>query len=290
MALSLSELHPDFGAEVENVDLGLSLKDSQRDSIAAALEQYGILLFRKQLLTEDQQIALAKRFGTLDIGLKKASGSPTRLRYEELLDMSNVGMDNAVTPRDHPKIVGNIANQLWHSDSSFQKPATSYSMLLAIVIPPSVGCTEFADCRVAYETLSADEQQELRGLVVRHNALYSRITLGDEKYTAEQRETFPSVEWPIIRLQKSTGRNALFIGAHAFEVMGMTVAEGRMLLMNLLEHATRPDKIYRHEWRANDLIMWDNRVVLHRGRRWNLAERRELRRVSVLEKLGEEDE
>ena len=242
--VNTSKLHPDFGAEVHNIDLASSFDDTQRDAIADALETYGMLLFREQSLDEDMQIAMAKRFGTLDSGFKKASKSPNRFSHDELLDMSNVDVKGDITARNHPKVVGNIANQLWHSDSSFQAPATAYSMLLAVVVPSSGGDTEFVDCRVAYETLPADQQRALRGLIAKHHALHSRIMLGDDQYTDTQRQAIPPAEWPILKPQKSTGRTALFVGAHAHEVIGMTVPEGRMLLMDLLEHATRPDRVY----------------------------------------------
>ena len=280
--LDLSKLHQEFGAEVRGVDLAAPLGNALRNAIDNALETRAVLLFRGQSLDQDSQIAMARRFGTLDTGFKKASRSPGRFRYEELLDISNVGANGAVAEPSHPKIVGNIANQLWHSDSSFQAPATSYSMLFAKVLPPSGSVTEYVDCRIAHEALPADRKAELEDLVAQHHALHSRFLLGDDDYDDEQRRAIPPAQWPIVREQPSTGRRTLFIGAHAQSVNGMTVPEGRMLLMDLLEHATHPDRIYRHEWQEGDLVMWDNRTTLHRGRRWNLSERRELRRTTVL--------
>ena len=282
MKLELTDLHPDFGAEVLGIDLAAPLDDVLRNAIENELEIRGVLLFRGQSLNQDQQISMAKRFGRLDSGFKKVSKAQSRFNYAELLDISNVRDDGSIATRDHQKIVGNIANQLWHSDSSFQTPATSYSMLQAIVLPQSGSVTEFVDCRIAYETLPADQQRVLEGLVAKHHALHSRRMLGDDKYSDEQVAAIPPAEWPLLKKQQCTGRTSLFIGAHAQAIIGMTVPEGRMLLMDLMEHATQPDKVYRHEWRTGDLVMWDNRTTLHRGRRWRVSERRELRRTTVL--------
>ena len=289
MILEHTDLHPDFGAEIPGIDLATPLDEILRNAIRNALEVKGVLLFRGQSLNQDQQISMARCFGRLDSGFKKVSKAPNRFEYEELLDISNVNDDGSVAAGNHQKIVGNIANQLWHSDSSFQTPATSYSMLQAIVLPASGSVTEFVDCRVAYETLPADQQRTLEGLVARHHALHSRRMLGDDNYSDKQVAAIPPAEWPLLKKQRSTGRTSLFIGAHAQAINGMTVPEARMLLMDLLEHATHPDKVYRHEWRTGDLVMWDNRTTLHRGRRWNISERRELRRTTVLANVGEEN-
>ena len=283
MNLRTKKLHPAFGAEIFDLDLRQPLGDDLKNAIEQAAIEHGLLLFRNQPLSEGEQVAFSRSFGDLDIGFKKASKSPTRFQYEELLDMSNVSPDNQIVPRDHQKIVGNIANQLWHSDSSFQKPASSFSFLLGIVIPPSGGDTEFVDTRVAYEALSDREQADLEGLEARHHPLYSRLQLGDDRYSEEQQNAIKPVVWPIVRAQPETGRRCLFIGAHAHEVLGMTVPEGRMLLQDLLEHTTHPDRVYRHQWQVGDLIIWDNRTTLHRGRRFNFDERRELRRTTVLD-------
>lgn len=283
MSLELHPLHPEFAVEIAGVDMGEPLSMDQRIQLTDAIEKYGVALLRDQPLENAAQIRFSESFGPLDIGFKKASNSPSRLQYEELLDMSNVGVDDKIVPRDHRKIVGNIANQLWHSDSSFQKPVSTFSFLLGVVIPGQGGETEFVDTRVAFEALTAGQQAELEGLVARHDPLHSRVQLGDTNYSPEQRAAIEPAEWPILRTGHPSGRTGLYIGAHAHEVIGMTVPEGRMLLSDLLEHATRPERVYRHEWRVGDLVIWDNRVTLHRGRRFDFTQRRELRRTTVLE-------
>jgi len=195
--------------------------------------------------------------------------------------MSNVGDDGKPVERSDRKIVGNMANQLWHSDSSFQQPAAKYSLLLAVRLPSWGGETEFCDLRAAYDGLDSRLQAELDGLEAEHFALHSRIMLGDDEYSEAAKSVFPPVLWPIVRTHPGSGRKLLFIGVHTRRVVGMTVAEGRVLLLDLLEHATQPQFVYRHTWKPGDLVIWDNRATLHRGRRWDMDEPRELRRTTT---------
>jgi alpha-ketoglutarate-dependent 2,4-dichlorophenoxyacetate dioxygenase len=282
MALTFKPLHPLFAAEAEGIDLSRPLPEAARREIVAAMDRYAVLVFRGQKLDEDQQIAYAKQFGPLDLGLRKIrKGQPHRFRHDELADISNVTFDGKVAARDHAKIVNNIANQLWHSDSSFQKPAARYSMLHAVVIPSKGGDTEFADLRAAWDALPEETKRQVEGLQAEHYLLHSRFMLGDTGYTEEQKKLLPPVTWPLARTHPGSTRKLLWVGIHATHVVGMTVPEGRMLLMDLLEHATQRAFVYAHQWRVGDLVMWDNRAVLHRGRRFDLAERREMRRATT---------
>ena len=283
MPLELTPITQDFVANARGLDLSQPLSDADVEDIDRAMDQFAVLVFRNQPLTPEAQLLLAKRFGPLDLGLKKVSKSANRLKHEELLDISNVDENGNVADRNHRKIVGNIANQLWHSDSSFQKPAAKYSMLSASVLPPWGGDTEFSDLRGAYDALPKRLKDEVDGLEVEHYALHSRFMLGDDNYSEAQRNELPPVTWPLVRTHPGSNRKLLFIGVHASRIPSMTVAEGRMLLMDLLEHATQPQFVYRHEWEVNDLVIWDNRSTLHRGRRYDLSARRELRRTTTLD-------
>src|SRR5690606_6689052 len=177
---------PLFGAEASGVGLRTPDPDMVR-AIDAAMNQYAVLVFRGQPLTEEEQLDLARAFGPLDFGFKKVTtrvaNPQQRLKHVELADISNIGVDGRITARDHRKIVGNIANQLWHSDSSFQKPAARYSMLHAVKVPARGGNTEFADMRAAYDALAQDLKDEIEGLEAEHYALHSRFMLGDDAYT-----------------------------------------------------------------------------------------------------------
>ncbi len=281
MALVFKPLHPLFAAEASGLDLTQPLGTEQVAEIDAGMNQHAVLVFRNQALDEDQQIRFAKSLGPLDLGLLKLKRNPSRFKHAELIDISNVGIDDAVAARDSGKIVGNIANQLWHSDSSFQSTRARYSMLQAITLPSWGGDTEFADLRAAYDALPETLRREAEGRSAEHYALYSRIMLGDANYSEEQKNAIAPALWPLIQTHAGSGRKLLYVGIHCQRIPGMTLPEGRMLIMDLLEHATQPQFVYRHQWQVGDLVIWDNRATVHRGRRFDLAERRELRRTST---------
>jgi len=288
MSLSFRPLHPDFGAEASGLDLTQPLTPAQVQAVDEGMNRHGILLFRGQLLTPDQQMAFTQHFGPLDLGFKRVRNVPGqrpahRFTYDEIADISNVEADGSVARRESRKIVGNIANQLWHADSSFQRPRAKYSMLHAVVLPSWGGNTEYVDMRNAWDRLDPATQARLRPLVAEHFALYSRFLLGDTDYTPEQIAAIAPAKWPLVQRHSGSGREHLYIGAHARAIDGMTVAEARMLLADLLEHATHPDHVYRHAWQVGDLLLWDNRCTLHRGRAYDLAERRELRRTTTMD-------
>ena len=160
-------------------------------------------------------------------------------------------------------------------------PRGAYSMLHALVTPSWGGETEFADLRAAYDTLDARTRAQITGLEAEHFALHTRVLLGDDAYTDEQLKQMPPAVWPLVDTHPGSGRKVLFVGVHARRILGMSTAESRLLLSDLLEHATQRERVYRHEWQVGDLVMWDNRATVHRGRRFDLSERRELRRTTV---------
>ncbi len=281
MTLQLNPLHPVFVAEAYGVDIRQPLSREAVRAIDDAMARYGVLVFRNQPLDEDQQVAFARQFGKLDAGLRKARGGAHRFKYDELLDLSNVDVNGNVVRDNASKIASNVANALWHSDSSFQKPAAKYSMLHAVVVPPKGGQTEYCDLRAAYDALPQDLKDEIANLRSEHFAFHSRLYMGDTTYSAEQMAKFPPVEWPLVRTHPVSGRKVLWVGVHATHILGRSVPEGRLLLMDLLEHATQRPFVYRHEWQVGDTVMWDNRSTLHRGRRWDLSQRREMRRTTT---------
>lgn len=290
MALAFRHLHPAFAAEASGIDLRRPIDAIVAAEIEAAMDRYAVLVFRDQPLNEEEQIAFSSHFGPLDMGLRKAfKNSRSRFKHPETIDIANVDVNGAVLARDSFKNLTNLANQLWHSDSSFQRPAAKYSMLSAHVLPSSGGDTEYADERAAYDLLPAETQRQIEGLVGEHSALYSRMTLADITFNDEERAVLPPVQWPLVRIHPGSRRKTLFLGAHITHVLGMTVAEGRLLVRDLIEHATQREFVYRHQWRVGDLVIWDNRCVMHRGRPYDLAQRRELRRTTNIDLIGAEE-
>lgn len=282
MTLHLNPLHPVFVAEAVGVDCAKPLAPELKRDIVAAMDKYAVLVFKGQKLSQEQQLDFARNFGPLDVGFRKIrKGAPHRLDYHELADISNVTVDGQVATRDHPKVINNFANQLWHSDSSFQDPPARYSMLHAVIIPARGGNTEFCDLRAAYDALPADMRARIEGLKAEHTHLHSRFMLGDTGYTEEQKKAIPPAIWPLVMTHAGSGRKVLWVGAHIAQVLGLTLAEGRMLVMDLMEHATQREFVYAHQWTVGDMVMWDNRAVIHRGRHFDLSERREMRRATT---------
>src|SRR5256885_6027010 len=232
MTLQLRPLHPTFAAETSEVDIGQMPSPALIKEIEAAMDRYAVVVIRGKPVGPDQQLAFTRAFGPLDIGLKKVRRGPDRLGYDTLADISNLDEQGNIAARDHKRIVGNIANALWHSDSSFQKPAARYSMLHALVVPPKGGDTEYADLRAAYDALPDETKHEIDGLTAEHVAFHSRLMLGDT-YTDEQLRTIAPAEWPLVRVHPGSKRKVLFVGVHISKIVGMTVPEGRLLVSDL---------------------------------------------------------
>jgi alpha-ketoglutarate-dependent 2,4-dichlorophenoxyacetate dioxygenase len=281
MSLLLKPLHKIFAAQASGIDLTQPLSNTDLKAINAAMNDHAVLVFRGQPLTAQQQLNFSKSFGPLDIGLKRVFKRPERLEDERLIDISNVDAQGQVAKRDSPKNLSNFANQLWHSDSSFMNPRAAYSMLHCVIKPSWGGNTEFADLRHAYDTLDERTREEIKDLKAEHFALHTRILLGDDAYTDDQKKEIPPAIWPLADTHSGSGRKLLYVGVHAHQITGWPTAESRMFLQDLLEHATQRDNVYVHEWEPGDLVIWDNRSTLHRGRRFDIAERRELRRTTI---------
>jgi alpha-ketoglutarate-dependent 2,4-dichlorophenoxyacetate dioxygenase len=284
MALTLKALHPLFAAEATGIDLKLALDQATIAEIDAAMDHYAVLVFRDQALDQGQQIAFSKQFGPLDAGLRKATGAPTRFQYEELIDIGNIAIDGSVAAPDNAKLIGVLANQLWHSDSTFQNLPVKYSMLSAVIVPEEGGQTQWADLRAAWDALPEKTKLHVEDRIARHSAFHSRIMLGDDRYSEEQLKRFPPVERALVHTHPNSGRKVLFPSVHIESLSGLTVPEGRLLVAELLEHATQREFVYTHNWRVGDYVMWDNRSTLHRGLRYDLSKRRDLRRTTTLER------
>ncbi len=274
-----------FGVAITGgLDVLTPLTPPQIAEIDRLMDENGLVLIRAQPMDVDQQLTWTRQFGPLDLGFKKViskNGAPQK--YDEVGDISNLSADGKVAARTDKRVLNNIANQLWHSDSSFQKPAAKYSMLHSVRNPSWGGETEFADLKDAYDALPERTKADIADKVAEHFALHSRFMIGDDSYTEAQIAAIAPAHWPIVRTNPRTGRKHLFIGVHARSVAGLTVPEGRLLLLDLLEHATQREFVYRHHWQVGDTLIWDNRATLHRGRAYDLDEPRELRRTTTLD-------
>ena len=198
----------------------------------------------------------------------------------EMNDISNLAKDGSVLARDDRRRLFGLGNMLWHSDSSFKAVPAKYSILSGRVVPPRGGNTEFADMRAAWDSLDADTQALVEPLICEHSQIYSRGILGFE-FNEEERRRFAPVLQRLVRTHPVTGRKSLFLSSHAGAIVGWPIPEARALLRDLNEHATQRERVHAHVWQVNDLVMWDNRVTMHRARRYDPAERRDLRRTTV---------
>lgn len=281
MPIEFDVLKPGFVAQVGGVDLREQLAPEDLAALREALRTYAVLVFRAQPISEDQHAGFARQFGPIDAGLLLASKRKPRLANPDVIDLANVDEHGNVLATDNRRNVSLIANQLWHSDSSFKRPPSKYSILCGIDLPEEGGETEFADQRAAYDALAEETKARIAPLQAEHWAFHSRDMLGGADFDAEGKAALPPVKWPIVHTVPGMERKSLFIGVHTRGIDGMATAPARMLLWDLLEHATQREFIYRHVWRNHDILMWDNQCTLHRGRPYELTAKRELRRCST---------
>jgi alpha-ketoglutarate-dependent 2,4-dichlorophenoxyacetate dioxygenase len=284
MALEFRKLQPLFAAEASPIDLRNVHDEATLEEIRRGMDEYGVLVFRDQPFTDDDQLAFARRFdGELHTKTGLNAIAKNRFGKEALTDISNIDAEgNVVSAGDRRRFYA-LGNRLWHTDASFQDPPGRYSLLNAKVIPPVDADTEFADMYAAYEALSDERKAQLAGLRVHHSIAHSREKLGFEFSPAEQ-DLLKGAVHPLVRTNPNTGRKSLYIAAHASMIIDWPVPEGRMFIWDLMEHATKPQFVYRHKWRVGDLVIWDNRATMHRGTPYDdTKHRRELRRVTTLD-------
>jgi len=273
-------LRPDFVGNVSGIDLRRTLALADRDAIERGMDRFAVLVFRGQPLDDEAQLAFSRNFGTLEQATGDYTQGEQRRLSMEINDISNVGRDGALLARDDRQRLFGLGNLLWHSDSSFKAVPAKYSLLSARVIPAGGGNTEFADMRAAWDTLDADTKALVEPLVCEHSQMYSRGILGFT-FDEEERRRFAPVLQRLVRTHPVTGRKSLFLASHAGAIVGWPVPEARALLRDLIEHATQRERVHAHVWQVDDLVMWDNRTTMHRARRYDPAERRDLHRTTV---------
>ena len=283
MPTLVSRIPGAFAGQVFAVDCAAPLTDADVASIDAAMERHAVLLFRDQPLNDEQQLTFTRRFGQLE---RYETPGHIRKREEERLaggiaDFSNLTRDGSVMSPEDRVWLFKLGDRLWHSDSSFRPVPAKYSLLSGRTIPSRGGDTEFADMRAAYDALDEETKAEIEDLVCEHSLIHSRETIGFADITPEEREHFRPVRHPLVRTDRRTGRKSLFLSAHAGAILGWTIPEARMFLRDLTEHATQPQFVYRHRWRPGDLVMWDNRTTMHRARRFQRSEVRDVRRTTL---------
>ena len=272
---------PDFAGEVSGIDLTRPLTAAEVAAVAAGMDRFAVLVFRDQRLTDEQQIAFSANFGPLEQATGDLAQGAARRLSMQVNDISNLDRENRVLARDDRRRLFGLGNRLWHSDSSFKPTPAKYSALSARVIPGGGGNTEFADMRAAYDALDEATKAEIADLVCLHSQLFSRAAIGFDTFTEDERVRFAPVPQRLVRRHPVTGRKSLFLASHAGAIVGWPVPEARAFLRDLTEHATERRFVHAHVWRMGDLVMWDNRVTMHRARPFDAREVRDMHRTTV---------
>jgi alpha-ketoglutarate-dependent 2,4-dichlorophenoxyacetate dioxygenase len=282
MSVTISPITPHFAAEVFDVDLTRPIPDTDFAEIAAAFWKYSVLIFPQQDITQAQQLAFAERFGPIE---KERTLDPkaTPSRFDGAFsDISNLTADGKIWAADSRQRMYKAGNKLWHTDSSFKYLPALTSLLHARTTVPIGGHTEFADQRAAYDALSDKEKKEFDGLIVEHWIVTSRKRSGFSDFNADEQRRLPPVPQMLVRTIPQSQRKSLYVASHAGRIFGMPDDEGRALIDRLLDHVTQRQFVYTHRWRANELVMWDNRCTMHRGTDYDdLRYVRDMRRVTV---------
>jgi alpha-ketoglutarate-dependent 2,4-dichlorophenoxyacetate dioxygenase len=279
MAIEVIPLHRCLGAELRGVNLTRPVMPEVFAKIEAAFNRYGILVFPEQPLSDEQQLAFSQLFGPLEVNPNYA-GAKMRLR-PDIADISNLDSEGRVLARDDSRNLFNLGNQLWHTDSSFKRIPAKCSLLSARELPSSGGETEFADLRAAWDALPEARKRELDGLVVEHSIFRSRSQIGFADFNDEIFKQLPPVPQALVRHHSASGRTGLYLASHASHIIGWPVEEGRALIEELIALATQPQFVYQHRWTVGDLVIWDNRCTMHRGRAYDDTQRRVLHRTTV---------
>jgi alpha-ketoglutarate-dependent 2,4-dichlorophenoxyacetate dioxygenase len=282
MGIAIRQIHPVFVGEVSGIDISKPLSPDEVAAIDEGMVRYAVLIFHNQKITDEQQMAFTLSFGVLEDARGGNVTKPEDRRLQVgMNDVSNLGKDGHPLQRDSRVHLFNLGNMLWHSDSSFRPIPAKYSLLSARLVNPIGGNTEYADMRAAYDALDADTKTQIEDLVCEHSLMYSRGSLGLLDYSDEEKAMFRPVRQRLVRTHPVTGRKSLYLSSHAGAIEGMPTPEARILLRDLTEHATQRQFVYVHRWQPWDFVMWDNRRTMHRVRRYDQSQPRDMRRTTL---------
>jgi len=287
MTIEVRQVHPLFVGEVGGMDLSQPVDVAVVRAIWEAIDRYAVLVFHDQHLDDVRLREFACNFSELEIGRMAARGGKRRLTLPEIGDISNLDEEGRLRERDDRRRLDSLGNRIWHTDASYMPVPVVLGMLYAVAVPPASalggGETEFADMRAAYDALPEAMRAAVDGLVAEHDVFWSRGQIGFTEFPPGEREKYPPSQQRLVRRHPGSRRKTLYLSAHASHIVGWPVPEGRILLYDLNLHATRPEFVYSHKWRVGDLVIWDNRCTMHRGRPHDDSHPRDLRRATTLD-------
>ena len=272
---TITPLQPLFAATVDGLDLTKDLDDATFSTVRNAFEKYSVIVFPNQTISDEQQIRFSERFGTLEATRTGANGAGSKL-----IVLTNIGVDGSIGSPSDKQVLNNRANQVWHADSSFKPMPARASLLSAREIPSQGGDTQYASMRAAYAALSDEDKTLVENLVAVHDFGWSRSRIDPALVSDAERVSNPPVRQAVV--VDSPNGKALYLGNHAKLIEGMDEAEGRALIDRLIAFGTQERFVYSHRWTPYDLILWDNRAVLHRATPFRSSnERRHMVRTTV---------
>ena len=274
--LVIRKVHAHIGAEVLGLDVREPMDGASFGAVREAFHEHSVLVFRNQSIDDDQQVAFSRLFGELE-KTSFAVAAPNPYIYS----LSNVDEQGNVLAAGAKKRTFLDVDSRWHTDSSFRDIPAMASILSAREVPREGGDTCFASMRVGYESLSEEKKRSLQGLVGVHHYAYSLGLFGDGGVSQEEKDALPPAAHPLVRTHEPTGAKSLYVSGHIERIVGMPVEDGRRLAEELIDWCTRPELVYRHRWQPDDLVMWDNRCVLHRVTEIPENERRIMHRTTI---------
>jgi alpha-ketoglutarate-dependent 2,4-dichlorophenoxyacetate dioxygenase len=275
--MEIVPLGPGFAAELRRVTLAeIADDDARYKEASAAFEEHSVLVFRGQDVTDEGQLAFSRRFGALEVTKVGSQGAGTNL-----VILTTIDENGKVVPADHRLAMRNKANQLWHTDSTFKRVPALASVLSARIIPARGGETEFVSTRLAWERLDPALRKRLENSFAWHDYAHSRGKIAPDLASPEERAALPPQCWRLAWKNPANGRTALYLASHAYAIEGMEQAAAQELLAELMDAATAPGLSYVHTWRNGDVVMWDNRATMHRGRPWPANEPRHMVRTTI---------
>ena len=262
MNLQLRHLHPDFAVEIQDIDLSAPLDDATFAAIEMAVEKYSIVLFRNQDFNDNKQIKFSQRFGKLEFN-HVIYGQEGRKEY--IGRIGNIDAEGKQMPAKHKRVIFSTGNEMWHSDSSFRPVPAKFSISFAYEVTPEGGELEFVSTRAAYARLPEGIKTKIEDLITIHDYVFSRSKVSPDAVTPSHAASLPPVPQKLVRINPVTGEKNYYVGSHARSIEHWDDTEARILLDDLLERAVQPEHIYQHRWQVGDLLIWDNRCLLHRG-------------------------
>ncbi len=280
--MDIRALKNGFAAEISGIDLKRPLGDEIFAALHEVIDTHAVAVFRAQFLEDAELVAFAERFGPLEVPLARDQYGGV---HEKVTMLANVDDGGNLIAQEDAHAVYMKGNQLWHTDSSFKPVPCSYSLLAAHEVPSRGGNTEFADARACYDDWQGPfgdtTKENLEDLVCEHSIVYSRSLISGDIFSDEEKRAFAPPRQPLVRTHPRTGRKVYYVGSHCSHVVGWPIEDGRALVRELTDFCVRSDHVYSHQWRVGDLVIWDNRSVLHRGLPYDPAERRVMHRATV---------